>query len=151
MKALFCALLLIVASLSSAMADEAAVVAPVVGHIQTVTGSVVIVRAAVSVRAAPGDEIRQGDTVRTGKPGAVGLVFLDNATVSLGSGSELAVNECVFEPRDGKFALVMRMVKGSFSYVSGLIGKLAPESIRLQLPEATIAVRGTKLLVEVSD
>jgi len=147
MKILFAGLFLAMLNLASAWADEAAVV----GHIQTMKGSVAIVRATSLIPGAPGFEIRQGDAVRTGKPGAVGLVFLDNSTVSLGSGSELLVSEYVFEPRDGKFSLVMRMVKGSFSYVSGLIGKLAPESIRLQLPEATIAVRGTKLLVEVAE
>lgn len=147
MKILFSVVVLLMLGLSSARADEPAVV----GHIQTMKGAVAIVRATVLLPAAPGVEIRLGDTLRTGKPGAVGLVFLDNSTVSLGSGSELQVSDYAFEPRDGKFALVMRMVKGSFAYVSGLIGKLAPESIHLQLPEATIAVRGTKLLLEVAE
>lgn len=147
MKILFWGLFLVLFNVTSVLADEAAVV----GHVQTMKGSVTIARATALLPGAPGFEIRLGDTVQTGQPGAVGLVFLDNSTVSLGSASELLISEYAFEPRDGKFALVMRMVKGSFSYVSGLIGKLAPESIRLQLPEATIAVRGTKLLVEVAE
>lgn len=147
MKLVFWAICLALLNLSSAFADEAAVV----GHIQTMKDSVTIVRAKSLIAGAPGVEIRQGDLLRTGKPGAVGLVFLDNSTVSLGSGSELLVSEYVFEPREGKFALVVRMIKGSFAYVSGMMSKLAPDAIRLQTPEATIAVRGTKLLIEVEE
>lgn len=147
MKLVFWAICLALLNLSSAFADEAAVV----GHIQTMKDSVTIVRAKALIAGAPGVEIRQGDLLRTGKPGAVGLVFLDNSTVSLGSGSELLVSEYVFEPREGKFALVVRMIKGSFAYVSGMMSKLAPDAIRLQTPEATIAVRGTKLLIEVEE
>jgi len=43
----------------------------------------------------------------------------------------------------------MKMAKGTFSYLSGLIAKLAPDSVKLLIPDATIAVRGTKLLVDV--
>lgn len=147
MKLLFCIALLLMLPAISTAAEEAAVV----GHIQTLQGSVWIERGALRLGGEAGSEVRQGDTLRTGKPGAVGLVLLDNTTVSLGSGSQLVVRDYAFQPREGKFTLVMQMLKGSFSYVSGLIGKLAPDAIRLQLPEATIAVRGTKLLVEIGD
>jgi hypothetical protein len=43
------------------------------------------------------------------------------------------------------------MAKGTFAYLAGLIGKLAPGSIQLLIPDAIIAVRGTKLLVEVQE
>jgi hypothetical protein len=45
----------------------------------------------------------------------------------------------------------MRMAKGTFAYLTGLIGKLAPGTIQLQLPDATIGVRGTKLLVTIEE
>ena len=57
------------------------------------------------------------------------------------------INPCL----KGKFAFLARMVKGTFSYISGLIGKLSPNSVQLEIPDATIAVRGTKLLVEVQE
>jgi len=47
--------------------------------------------------------------------------------------------------------MAARMMKGSFAYLSGLIGKLAPDTVQLAIPDATIAVRGTKLLVEVHE
>ena len=56
-----------------------------------------------------------------------------------------------FDPKQGKFALALRMVKGTFSYITGQIVKLAPDAAKVQTPDATIAVRGTKLLVEIKD
>jgi len=124
---------------------------PVVGHVQTLQGNAWIERAGSRLTLAVGSEVRRGDSVRTGKPGALGLVLLDNTTVSLGSASTLRLADYVYDPAGGNFALVLHFLKGSFAYLSGMIGKLAPGSIRLQLPDATIAVRGTRLLVEVGE
>jgi len=75
----------------------------------------------------------------------------DDSTLSLGPNSELVLKDYMFNPKEGKFSFVTRMAKGTFSYISGIIGKLAPDSIRIEMPEATIAVRGTKLLVSVEE
>lgn len=122
-----------------------------IGRIRTLEGTASILHGGASVPAAVGTVIHRGDLVRTGKPGAVGIVLRDETILSLGSGSELAMIDFAFAPKEGKFALVMRMVKGTFSYLAGQMGKLAPGAIQLQLPDATIAVRGTKLLITVEE
>lgn len=122
-----------------------------IGRVRTLEGSASIVRGGVAVPASVGAALLRGDVVRTGHAGAVGLVLRDETTISLGSRSELALVDFSFEPKEGRFGLVLRMARGTFSYLSGLIGKLAPGTIQLQLPEATIAVRGTKLLVRIEE
>jgi hypothetical protein len=122
-----------------------------IGRIRTIEGAASIHRNGTLVPAAVGGDVHRGDVIRTGKPGAVGVVLDDETTISLGSGSELALVDFGFDPKQGKFALVLRMAKGTFAYLSGLIGKLAPGTIQLQLPDATIAVRGTKLLIRIED
>jgi hypothetical protein len=122
-----------------------------IGRVRTLEGAVSIERGGASVPAAVGGDIHRGDVIRTGKPGAVGIVLDDDTTISLGSGSELAMVDFAFVPKEGKFALVVRMAKGTFAYLSGLIGKLAPGKAQLQLPDATISMRGTKLLVRVGN
>ena len=76
-------------------------------------------------------------------------MLLDDTTISLGSNSALSLSGFDFLPKERKFSLAMRMIKGTFVYVSGQISKLAPDAIHLSIPDATIAVRGTKLLVEI--
>lgn len=122
-----------------------------IGHVQTLQGQAFIQRAGATLPAAVGSELRKSDLIRTGKPAAVGIVLTDDTTVSLGSNSELALNDYAFEPKQSKFALSLKMIKGTFSYITGQIVKLSPDSARIQTPDATIAVRGTKLLVEIKD
>ncbi len=147
MKTFFPILLLLSLMCSEAIAQPA----EKIGQIRTMEGAVSIQRDTLTLAATVSEPIYRGDLIRTGKPGSVGIVLSDNTTISLGSNSELSMTEYAFEPKEGKFGMVMRMVKGTFAYASGLIGKLAPEAIQLKIPDATIAVRGTKLLIEIKE
>jgi hypothetical protein len=122
-----------------------------IGRVRTVDGAASILRAGALVPVAVGDPILRGDVLRTGRSGAIGVVLEDETTISLGSGSELAMVDFAYRPKEGRFALVMRMARGTFSYLAGMIAKLAPGTVQLQLPDATIAVRGTKLLIQIEE
>ncbi len=125
--------------------------AETIGHIQKMEGTVSIQRAGTTLPGAAGTALYRDDLIRTGKPGAAGIVLTDDTTISLGSGSELSLNDYAFSPKEGKFALAMRMIKGTFSYITGQIIKLAPETAQVDTPDATIAVRGTKLLIQIKE
>ena len=43
--------------------------------------------------------------------------------------------------------MITRMVKGTASYISGIIGRQSPESVSFQIPDATIGIRKTQFLV----
>lgn len=120
-----------------------------IGHIQNMTGAVSIERGGSTLPGLAGMPLLLGDQIRTGKPGSAGIVLTDDTTISLGSGSALALDDYAFDPNKGKFALAMKMLKGTFSYITGQIGKLAPDTVKVRTPDATIATRGTKLLIEV--
>ncbi|HEY9209841.1 MAG TPA: FecR domain-containing protein [Methylotenera sp.] len=122
-----------------------------IGHIQNLEGTASILRDGTTLAGVAGTALYRGDLVRTGKPGAVGIVLTDDTSISLGSGSELSLNDYAFEPKESKFALGIRMIKGTFSFISGQIVKLAPDSAQLHTPDATIAVRGTKLLIQIKE
>lgn len=148
MRSVSCAFLIAILFAEPALANQPA---DKIGHIQNLEGTATIVRDGAALVGAAGTALYRGDLVRTGKPGAVGIVLTDDTSISLGSGSELSLNDYAFEPKESKFALAIRMVKGTFSYISGQIVKLAPGSAQLQTPDATIAVRGTKLLIEIKE
>ena len=146
MKTSACAFLIAILVSGPAMAEQSA---ELIGHIQNMMGTVSIQRGDTTLPGATGEALYRSDLIRTGKPGSVGIVLTDDTTISLGSGSELSLKDYAFDPKEGKFALAMRMIKGTFSYISGQIAKLAPDAAKLETPDATIAVRGTKLLVQV--
>ncbi|MDP5240035.1 FecR domain-containing protein [Uliginosibacterium sp. 31-16] len=148
MKTSVCTVLFALLLSTPAIADPPA---ETIGHIQTIEGLATIHRDGSTLPGKAGATLLRGDRIRTGKPGALGIVLTDDTTISLGSGSEMTLVDYAFEPKESKFALALQFVKGTLSYISGQIVKLAPDKVQLQTPDATIAVRGTKLLIEIKE
>src|SRR4030067_916590 len=98
--------------------------------------------------AAVGTKLKAGDTLRTGSDGSLGVILRDNSTLSLGPESSFVIQKFLFSPAEGKLGLVARLTKGTMAYLSGLIGKLAPESVRFETPTASIGVRGSHFAVK---
>ncbi len=123
----------------------------IIGTLQKVSGTAAIVRQDQVLAARAGLEIKANDSLRTDNDGSIGVVFHDDTSLSLGPGSVLVIDEFVYAPRQGKFSLVFRMIKGTAVYLSGLIAKLAPESVHFVTPAASVGVRGTKFAVKVEE
>jgi len=124
---------------------------PKIATVQKVTGTATVVRQGQIKSAVVGLEIWESDTLRTGPNGSMGVVFNDDTLLSLGPGSVLVVDKFVFAPRQGKFSIVLRMIKGTAVYLSGLISRLAPGSAYFETPTASIGIRGTKFVVKVEE
>lgn len=122
-----------------------------IGVIRTAQGSASIVREDRILPAAVGTSLLAGDVLTTGPDGSLGVIFRDDSTLSLGPESSLVVRKFEFSPADGKFGLLARLTRGTMAYVSGLIGKLAPESARFDTPVASIGIRGTRFVVRAGE
>ena len=120
-----------------------------VGSIKTLGGDVLVLRGEQALPATIGMPVFQGDVIQTPPAGSVGIIFRDDSIISLGPESKLDITEYVFEPKDEKFSMLIKMLKGTFVYISGAIGRLSPDSIKLETPSSIIGVRGTKILIEV--
>jgi hypothetical protein len=124
---------------------------PIIGTLQRVSGTAAVVRQDQILPAKVGLEIHANDALRTGTDGSIGVVFHDDTRLSLGPGSVLVIDEFVYSPRQGKLSLIFRMMKGTAVYLSGLIAKLAPDSVLFVTPSASVGVRGTKFAVKVEE
>jgi hypothetical protein len=120
-----------------------------IGKVKTLQGEVVVIRNNKELSLIINDNIYQNDTLRTAINSSVGIIFIDDTVLSLGPQTELVVDEYVFSPEKGAMAMIIRMIKGTASYLSGIIGRQSPDSVKFQLPEASIAIRGTHFLVKV--
>lgn len=120
-----------------------------VGFVKSVAGEVFIVSSNLSVRAVPNMKIIKGDSIVTGAGSSVGLIFEDDTVVSIGPKSEIVIQDFMFNPVEKELSFVARMVKGTFSFITGQIAKLAPKNVKLETPDATLGVRGTKFLVKI--
>ena len=120
------------------------------GSVKNVQGTVLVKRQDMTLSATRGMKIYAHDVISTGKDGAVGIILRDNTIFSLGPESELELKEYVFVPDQGSFAVLAKMVRGTFVYMSGLIGKLSPDSIKIETPVGTIAIRGTRFAAKIA-
>jgi len=120
-----------------------------VAIVKNISGSATVARQGQTITATNGMEIWENDTLRTGGNGSIGIVFKDDTFLSLGPGSVLIIDEFVFAPKQGKFSIVVRMLKGTAAYLSGLIAKLSPDSAHFKTPTASIGIRGTKFVARV--
>ena len=123
--------------------------APIIAVVQKVSGTATVVRQGRTISAKIGLDLYQYDTLRTGSDGSVGVIFIDDTSLSLGPGSMLVIDEFVFAPKQGKYSIALRMMKGTVAYFSGLISKLAPDSAHIETPTASIGIRGTKFVARV--
>ena len=121
-----------------------------IGIIKSVSGDVYLTNMTSSIKAVPNMRLNQGDSIRTGPKSQAGLIFEDDTVVSLGSNSEMAIEQFLFDPAKKNLSFITTLVKGTFSFISGQIAKLAPDQVKLETPDATLGVRGTKFLVKIN-
>jgi hypothetical protein len=110
-------------------------------------GAATVERGGQALPLKPGDPIHQDDVLVTGADGHLGVTLRDETRVSLGPNTRVNLAEFAFAPGEGRLGLVLRVVSGLLSYVSGRIAALAPGSVRIETPASIIGVRGTHLLV----
>ena len=87
--------------------------------------------------------ILSGETVVTGEDARIALEFDDGTKFSLGRDARFKVDS--FADRDTpQPGLSLRILRGAFRFVSGLIARSRPRSVSLRLGSvATIGIRGT--------
>lgn len=120
-----------------------------IGIVKSISGDVYLINTTATIKAVPNMRFNQGDSIRTGPNSNAGLIFEDDTVVSLGSNSEMSIEKFLFDPVAEKLAFVAQLLQGTFSFISGQIAKLAPDQVKIETPDATLGVRGTKFLVKI--
>lgn len=114
---------------------------------KNVAGSMKVLRGDAVLDAVPGTTLFTADRVVSGPDASGGIVFKDGTLVTVGASTEVQIRDYVFEPKESKYQFSMYLAKGTAIYSSGRIGKLSPESVKVDTPTATVGVRGTRFIV----
>ena len=114
---------------------------------KNVSGTMKVVRRDAVLDATPGMNLFTADRVVSSADGSAGIVFKDGTLVTVGPSTEIHLRDYAFEPKQAKYEFSMYLAKGTAIYSSGKIGKLAPESVKVDTPTATVGVRGTRFIV----
>lgn len=133
------------------------------GQVLFALGRVEIQRAGQALPAARGASVEVGDVVSTGPTGLAQLRMRDGALLSLRHGSSLQVEDYRLPdpPRTAPLVpaaapvaggpppaaaggrSVLRLLRGAFRTVTGLIGRGGSDTYSVVTPVATIGIRGT--------
>lgn len=127
------------------------VLASNIGSIKNIEGQAWISRGETQLPALAGARLLVDDVLKTGGDGAVGIILQDDTIISMGPRSEMVLADFLFQPEAGQFGMLIKFFKGTFSYLSGNIGKLSPESVKIETPVGMVAVRGTHFLVKIGN
>jgi len=105
----------------------------------------------IGIRADDGASVFLGNSIKSAPAAGMQLMLLDETTVTVGENAELAVDEFVYDPAQNTGKLDIRMAKGTFRLVTGGISDLNPAATTIRTPTATIGIRGTIVLIEVTE
>lgn len=95
-----------------------------------------------------GSIIHTGDQIRTAADSNVYLRFRDETFFALGP--EASMNIDSFDEREtAETSFATSILKGAFRFVSGLLGREAPQKFKVQVSVGTIGIRGTNVAGEV--
>jgi hypothetical protein len=130
--------------------EQAGAQETVIGSVRNVTGKAFLVRQGRNIPAQPKMQIMLNDILRTGPDGALGVILRDDTVMSLGPNSEFSLDEFAFAPVEDNLSFVGKMTRGTATFLTGKIGQMRPEAVKIKTPNGTIGVRGTQFLVEVA-
>ena len=119
-----------------------------VGSLRNLKGPVFLLRDGVERTISRPERLYEGDVLRTGPGGSLGLLLRDDTSISLGPESRVALEHFRFAPAQRELGLVVRLFRGTMAFVSGIVARLAPDSVKVEAPVATVGVRGTTFLVK---
>ena len=92
-----------------------------IGRVDTIEGTVHVIRNGEKILLSKNDSILQGDTILTGEDGTIGITFIDETIFSLGEDGEMTIDEMVYNPDGQEGTFAANMVSGVFSFISGEI------------------------------
>jgi hypothetical protein len=120
-----------------------------VGTLKSVTGLVDLGLAANKRSADVGSALLPADRITTGRHASATFMLKDGTVVSVGPNSTLELAKVQFDTTTQQGNLVLDLLQGSIRVITGWLGKLHPEQVKVMTPTSVVGVRGTDFIVEV--
>ncbi len=119
-----------------------------IGEVTALKGEASLLREGKMYPIMIGSKLEAHDALKTAKKSKLQIVFEDKTVISLGQKSLFKIDEYIFT--DKKVAARFSVGKGFFKSITGKIGKISPKQFKIKTANATIGVRGTTIIGEVS-
>ena len=121
-----------------------------IGSVTDVFGTAAVFRETQENEAVLDFNIESYDDVRTAA-GRIELQFLDESILKLTEHSEIIIDEFVYDPDPTKSKLALNFASGTARFITGALGTIDKDNIRITTPTAEIAIRGTDFTITVNE
>jgi hypothetical protein len=98
---------------------------------------------------AIGQPVVFNERIATEQAGQTQILFRDQSALSVGPGSDLVIDQFVYDPNAGTGKLAMSATRGVFRFVGGRLSKL-DNPVTLKTPSATLGIRGGIFVARVA-
>lgn len=117
----------------------------IAGHVVRLQGEASEVLGDLRRPLAVGSPIHRQSVVETGADARAELAFLDASRLTLGAEARIGVDELVYDarPASQRSEQAIRVVAGTFRFLSGAIARQSASAVAVATPVATIGIRGT--------
>ncbi len=132
-------------------APEEKAVEKVVGSVLSLKGSAHALRDNQQITLNQNDEIHRKDVVTTDADGYIRIAFHDDTLVAIGKNGELSIEDYFYEANNTEMRTDLWFKNGLFESITGKIGKIAPDRIKLKAKTATMGIRGTHIVGDLTD
>jgi len=119
-----------------------------IGEITALRGDAVLLRDGESKPISVGTFLAEHDEIQTRKNCKLQIVFVDKTVISLGQNTHFKIDAYLND--DKKPKAHFSVGKGFFKSITGHIGHIAPKQFKIKTANATIGVRGTTIIAEVT-
>ena len=119
------------------------------GTLKSVQGNVQVGKGEVLRPAASGGGVAEAERIVTGPQGSAMLLLRDGTQITIGPNSQVDITRFQFDATTQTGSLTVQVLLGTIRMVTGLLGKLQPDNVKVQTPSSTVSVRGTDFIVEV--
>ncbi len=96
-----------------------------------------------------GDAVFFGDTISANDGSKSQLLFIDETVMTIGSDTELTIDDYIFDPSTNDGKLLATIIAGSVKVLSGKISEKNPANLEVKTPAGTIGSRGTEFKASV--
>lgn len=94
--------------------------------------------------------VMAGEAIVTRTKSSVEIVFNDQSVFSQGPDTRTVLDEFVYSPENKSPKMLLKVGVGTVRYVTGKLVQQNPDGFALELPTATIGIRGTGVFAEVT-
>jgi len=113
-------------------------------------GAMVFIKGEATARDATGvhsltlsSPIREGETLITASGARLAVKMIDDSVITLGANTEFLIERYRYTASSQTGEAAMRLAKGVFRAVTGLLGHVDRPSFVVETPVATLGIRGT--------